>query len=90
MKRLSRKLNYIKLGPFAIKDKLEVITYRLALPKDIKIHLVFYVSLLEPTLRNVKLIKLIPLDDDINVYNYEVEDVLRVKLIHGKPHYLIK
>ena len=70
IKRPSGKLNYTKLSPFMVKDKLRTVIYRLALPKDIKIHLVFYISLLKPTLRNVKLIKLVPLDDDINVYNY--------------------
>ena len=75
-KRLSGKLDYTKLGLFAIKDKLKTIMYRLALPKDIKIHLVFYISLLEPTLRGIKLAKLIPLDNDMNVYNYKAKDVL--------------
>src|SRR5882757_10611891 len=69
IKRLSEKLNYTKLGPFRIKDKLGNVMYRLALLKDIRIHLMFYVSLLELILRNVKLTKLIPLDDDLNIYN---------------------
>ena len=42
----------------------------------------FYVSLLKPTLRNAKLTRLVPLDDDMNVYDYRVEDILEVKLIH--------
>ena len=80
-KRLSEKFNHIKLRPFIIKEKLKAIMYRLILPKDIKIYLVFYVSLLESTLKNTKLTKLVPLDNNIDIYNYKVKDVLKVKLI---------
>ena len=57
--------------------------YRLTLPKDIRIHLMFYISLLEPILRNIELTKLVPLDDDINIYNYKVKDVLEARLIYS-------
>ena len=39
-RRLSKKLNYIKLGPFKIKKKITEVNYKLDLPIKIKIHLV--------------------------------------------------
>jgi len=87
-KRPSKKLDHTKLGPFRIKDKLGTVTYRLELPKDMKIHPVFHVALLEPAPRNVKLAESVPLDDDMDVYDYQMERVLGARLIHGKPHFL--
>ena len=46
IKRLSSKLNYIKLKPFKIKKKKGSITFILDLSKDMKIYLTFYISLL--------------------------------------------
>jgi len=54
-KRLSDKLDFKKLGLFKIKKKLELVTYRLILPKDIRIHLVFYVALLEKAPEDAKI-----------------------------------
>ena len=47
-KRGSKKLDYVKVGPFLIAKKRSNLNYRLELPKDARIHLVFYISLLEP------------------------------------------
>jgi hypothetical protein len=46
-KRLSDKLDHKKLGLFEIAKIKSLVNYRLKLPKTIKIHPVFYVSLLE-------------------------------------------
>jgi hypothetical protein len=47
-KRLSKKLDYIKVGLFLIAEKRGAVNYKLDLPPDAgKIHLVFYISLLE-------------------------------------------
>jgi hypothetical protein len=47
-KRLSDKLDHKKLGLFKIVEIKSLVNYRLKLPRTIKIHLVFYVSLLKP------------------------------------------
>ena len=47
-KRPSKKLDYIKVGPFLIEKGKRPVNYRLALPQDAKVYLVFYISLLEP------------------------------------------
>ena len=43
----SNKLDYIKIRLFLINRVLRDITYRVCLPKHIKIYLVFYIALLE-------------------------------------------
>ena len=47
MKRLSTKLDFKKLGPFKILKKVSLVNYRLQLPKESRLNLVFYISLLE-------------------------------------------
>src|SRR5271156_1443163 len=46
--RPSSKLDHTKLGPFQIEKAHGKLTYRLKLPKDMRIHPVFHISLLEP------------------------------------------
>ena len=43
IKRPSSKLDHTKLGPYRIKEKLGPVTYRLEIPKGIRIHPVFYI-----------------------------------------------
>ncbi len=47
-KRGTKKLDYVKVGPFLIAEKRSELSYRLELPKDAKVHPVFHISLLEP------------------------------------------
>jgi hypothetical protein len=47
-KQPSDKLDYKKLGLFKITKIKSLVNYRLKLPKIIKIHPIFYISLLEP------------------------------------------
>ena len=46
-KRPSNKLDYTKLGPFRIWKKLSAVIFELKLPKDSRLHPVFYAVLLE-------------------------------------------
>jgi hypothetical protein len=41
------KLDFKKLGPFKILEKISLVNYKLQLLKNSRLHLVFYVSLLE-------------------------------------------
>jgi len=54
IRRLSDKLNFKKLRLFKIEKKLGLVTYKLVLPKDIKIYSVFYIVLLEKVPNNIK------------------------------------
>ena len=46
-KRPSKKLDYIKVRPFLVKQQRGLVNYKLDLPKDTNIYLVFYILLLE-------------------------------------------
>ena len=47
-RKRSKKLDYIKVGPFLITEQKSEVSYRLQLPQNARIHPVFYISLLEP------------------------------------------
>ena len=46
-RRLSKKLNYVKLGLFKIKKKVTEVNYKLDLLTKMKIYLVQYIAMLE-------------------------------------------
>jgi len=46
-RRGTKKLDYIKVGPFLVDEQRGKASYKLHLPKDARIYLVFYISLLE-------------------------------------------
>ncbi|KAH0614358.1 uncharacterized protein H6S33_006244, partial [Morchella sextelata] len=46
--RNSRKLHWKKLGPFPVKEIISLYMYRVDLPRSMKMHPVFHVSLLDP------------------------------------------
>ena len=43
----SKKFDYIKIKPFFIKDKKEIISYKSKFPKNIKVYSVFHILPLE-------------------------------------------
>ena len=47
-KRPGKKLDYIRVRPFLVKQQKGLVNYKLDLPKDTNIHLVFHILLLEP------------------------------------------
>ena len=51
-RRLSKKLNYIKLRLFTVKRKVIKVNYKLDLLKKIKIHLVQHITMLKPVYKN--------------------------------------
>ena len=86
------KLDYTKLGPFRISERINPVAYRLDLPFHYRIHNVFHVSLLEvyhasalpgrqPT--RPPPIELVSGDE------YEVEEILDSKLFRRKLYYLV-
>ena len=46
-KKISKKLNHVRIGPFFIKQQKRSVNYELNLSSDIKIHSIFHVSLLK-------------------------------------------
>ena len=55
-KRFSKKLNYIKMGPFKIINKVIKVLYRLDLLLKIKIYLIYYITILKPVCGNYELL----------------------------------
>ena len=88
-KRLSNKLDHTKLGPFKIKKKLGPVIFKLILPKGMKIYPVFHKSLLEPAPENAPRPGPIEIDPETQEPRYEVEKIVKHKLINQKPHYLV-
>lgn len=87
--RPSDKLDYKKLGPFKIEERISENNYRLSLPSAMKMkHPIFHVSLLEPAGDTI----VVNPRMDIEVYeeDYEVEKILDKKRINGETKYLVK
>ena len=47
-RRLSKKLNYVKIGLFKVLRKILEVNYKLDLLERIKIHLIQYIIIIEP------------------------------------------
>ena len=68
-RRPSKKLDYIKLGPFKIKKKVIKINYKLDLLAKMKIYLVQHIAMLEPVYGEYK-----PLIYKIDMYRGREKD----------------
>jgi hypothetical protein len=64
-KRLSKGLDYVKVGPFLVSKKNGLVTYTLELPADVKVYPRFHVNLLEPADKNTPLQR---------TWRYEIEE----------------
>ena len=82
-KRLSKKLDHVKVRLFLIKQQKGLVNYKLDLPKDTNIHLVFYTSLLELVDIQTPLQK---------TFYFENEEEYKVERILGKEgqKYLVR
>jgi hypothetical protein len=93
--RPSKKLDWKRLGPFTICERIGLQAYKLDLPASMKIHPVFHISLLEPYKSNLIPGRIQPppppvLVKDSPELEYEVEEILDSKLLHRRLFYLIK
>ena len=89
IKRLNRKLDFRKTGPFRVSKKISENNYALALPTTMRLRTnVFYISLLEPAPSNVRLNKDAEAEDEEE--EWEVEEVLDLRITEGQLEYLIK
>src|SRR5208337_3277400 len=73
-KKPSSKLDYKKLRPFKIKRKISDSNYELILPPGIRLYPIFYISLLEPVPKNIRLSTTEEIDSELE--EYEVEQIL--------------
>ena len=89
-KRPSTKLDHQKLGPFEIEEQLGPVGYKLKLPKSMKIHPNFHVSLLEKAPDDAETPDNVELDENTTEEEYEVERILQMKKFSGRTKYLVK
>ena len=89
-KRPSDKLDYKKLGLYQIKEVRGHVNYRFALSKDMRIHPVFHVSLLEPAPQGAPKAPHIEIDPINSDTKYKIEEILDYKYVKNRIKYLIK
>jgi hypothetical protein len=84
------KLDHQKLGPFEIKEQLGPVSYKLKLPASMKIHLNFYVLLLEKAPDNAEILDNVELDKNTTKEEYKVKRILQIKKFNRRTKYLMK
>ncbi len=90
-RRLSKKLDHIKLGLFKIAAKISEVIYRLDLPTKMKIYLVQYITILEPVKGDTE-----PLLYKMDIYRgqeedeWDVQKVTNYENINGQKQYKVK
>ncbi|KAK6213447.1 reverse transcriptase domain protein [Colletotrichum tabaci] len=87
-KRPSDKLDYKKLGPFEIIQKISDVNFKLKLPDTMKVHPVFHIALLEPAPRGSHTEDCIIVET--HEPEYEVERIIDHRNENGHDEYLIK
>ena len=91
--RPSKKLDWKRIGPFSVVNRIGTQAYRLALPPTMKIHNVFHVSLLEPYHESAIPGRIRPPPPPVIVDNnqeFEVEEILDSRRERKSLLYLVK
>ncbi|KAH0605690.1 uncharacterized protein H6S33_004912 [Morchella sextelata] len=92
-KRPSKKFDWKRIGPYNVKRIVNPYAYELELPRSMKIHLVFHVSLLSPAandpLPGQKQLPPPPVEIE-GQEEWEVEDILDSRKRRGRFEYLVK
>lgn len=91
--RPSKKLDWKKLGPYRVLERIGTQSYRLQLPTSMKIHPVFHVSLLEPHKSNSIPGRVQPPPPPVIIDDqeeWEVDQILDSKISRKRLFYLVK
>jgi hypothetical protein len=86
-KRPNDKLDWKKIGLFKINKKLSDYNYRLQLLKNIRLHPVFHISLLEPASKDIKLTTNMEVEREPE---YKVEAIKVKRYGRKRNEYLVK
>ena len=89
-KRPSKKLDFRRIGPFKILEKINDNAFRLQFPEGSRLHNVINVSKLTPFINETN--EEIEPDPDLldGFEEFEVEEILDHKILDKKIHYLVK
>jgi len=68
-RQLSKKLDYVRLGPFKIKQKISLVIYKLNLLAKMRIYPIQYITMLELAYGDVK-----PPVYKVDIYRGQEED----------------
>jgi Reverse transcriptase (RNA-dependent DNA polymerase)/RNase H-like domain found in reverse transcriptase/Integrase zinc binding domain/Chromo (CHRromatin Organisation MOdifier) domain/gag-polyprotein putative aspartyl protease len=91
--RPHKKLDWKRLGPYLVLERIGTQAYRLQLPPSLKVHPVFHVSLLDRYNESEIPGRVQPPPPPVIVDNqpeYEVEDVLDSRILRNRLYYLVK
>lgn len=87
----STKLDFKKLGPYEILEKIGPVNFRLQLPKGSRLHLIFHISLLEPASGTTPLAMNEEIQPENNPNVYKVKKLLNTRTTNnGQQEYLVK
>lgn len=90
-KRPSTKLDFKKLEPYEVLEKIRPINFKLQLPKGSRLHPVFHISLLEPAAESTPLATNEEIQPENDPDVYEVEKLLDIRTTNnGQQKYLVK
>ena len=89
IKRLNKKLDYKYLGLYKVIKRISENNYQLDLLPKVRIHLIFYISLLENVI-NVELINTGQDNVKIDKKKYEVKKVFGTRNYQKRIEYLVK
>ena len=78
IKKLNKKLDYKYLGLYKVTKRISENNYQLDLPPKVRIHLIFYISLLKDVI-NVKPISTGRNNVKVNEEKYETKKVLDIR-----------
>jgi hypothetical protein len=90
--RPCRKFDDKNLGPLKIVERVNPVAYRLALPRNMKVHPVFHVSLLHPKSVDVFPQQVLVPPHPVKVDDhdeYVVEKIMDRRVFRGKPQFLV-
>src|SRR5271157_804697 len=89
-KQLSNKLDFKKLGLYKIKRAIRLVNFKLLLLHNLRIHLIFYIALLELALDLILLLDREEIQPINKETKYNVNKILNIRKTNSQAQYLIK